>query len=136
MDMGIRKLASGCIAAVSVGAILLATAGPAAAWARDGNLEAQEFGLYYWQNRSGCVFDLVTTDLNFSDDKYQGSCSASGYTVNDTTESYWNRHFYAWKVGTDKNLGGNVGEIPSNYYGNASTNFKNKISSADYTLHP
>ncbi|MET9692782.1 hypothetical protein ABZY81_30720 [Streptomyces sp. NPDC006514] len=136
MDNAMRKLAAGCVAAVSVGAILLGTAGPAGAWGRDGNLENQEFGLFYWQNQSGCVFDLVTNDLNFSDDKYQGSCSASGNWINDTTESYRNRDVYAWKVGTDKDLGGNVGEIPSNYAGNASANFKNKISSAKYTLHP
>ncbi|MFJ4779855.1 hypothetical protein [Streptomyces sp. NPDC088762] len=136
MDKAMRKLAASSVAAVSVAAILLGTAGPAAAWARDGSLENQEFGLFYWRGQSGCVFDLVTNDLNFSDDKYQGSCSASGTWINDTTESYWNRDVYAWKVGTDKDLGGNVGEIPSAYWGDASDAFRNKISSAKYTLHP
>ncbi|WP_374775330.1 hypothetical protein OG756_22980 [Streptomyces sp. NBC_01310] len=136
MDNAMRKLASGCVAAVSVGAVLLGAAAPAAAWGRDGSLENHEFGLFYWQNQSGCVFDLVTNDVNFNDDKYQGSCSAGGQWINDTTESYWNRDIYAWKVGTDKDLGGNVGEIPSSYRGNASATFKNKISSAKYTLHP
>ncbi|MFD7556002.1 MULTISPECIES: hypothetical protein [unclassified Streptomyces] len=135
MDKNMRKLVAGCVSAVSVGAVLLGAAGPAAAYGRDGTLEDQEFGLYYWQNRSGCVFDLVTSDLNFADDKYRGSCSASGDPVNDTTESYWNRDVYAWKVGTDKDLGGNVGELPSKYFGNASATFKNRISSAKYTLH-
>lgn len=135
MDKAMRRVAAGCVAALSVSAVLLGTAGPAAAGARDGSLEYQEFGLYYYRGQSGCVFDLTGTDMNFSDDKYRGSCGSSGKGVNDTTESYWNRDNFAWKVGTDKNLDGSVGEIPSAYSGDASDKFRNKISSADYTFH-
>ncbi|MFZ3472175.1 hypothetical protein ACODT3_15515 [Streptomyces sp. 4.24] len=137
MKKALLKLVAGAATAtLSIGAVLLGAAGPSAAAARDGNLEDQEFGLFYYAGRTGCVFDLVTNDVNFSDDTFRGGCSGSGASVNDNTESYRNRDVYAWKVGTDKDLGGNVGEIPSKYEGNASTTFKNRISSAKYTLHP
>lgn len=135
MKKALRKLSFGCAATLSAGAILLGSAGTSAAMGRDGNLEDQEFGLFYFAGRAGCVFDLSTNDLNFADDTFRGSCSGSGSGVNDNTESYRNRDVYAWRVGTDKDMGGNVGEIPSRYEGDASTNFKNKISSAKYTLH-
>ncbi|MGW6703677.1 hypothetical protein ACWGDE_02110 [Streptomyces sp. NPDC054956] len=136
MKKALLKLAVGCAATLSVGSVLLGAAGPSAASARDGNLEDQEFGLFYYAGRTGCVFDLVTDDLNFADDTFRGSCSGSGASVNDNTEAYRNRDVYAWKVATDRDLGGNVGEIPSKYEGNASSTFKNRISSAKYTLHP
>lgn len=136
MNRAMGKLASGCVAAVSAAAVLLAGAGPAAAIGRDGNLDDQEFGLFYLTGRAGCVFDLYTTDSNFSGDTFKTGCNGMYKNVNDNTESYRNRDVYAWRVATDKDLDGNVGEIPSKYEGNASTNFKNKISSAAYTLHP
>ncbi|MER7732515.1 hypothetical protein ABTX80_16690 [Streptomyces erythrochromogenes] len=116
--------------------ILLSAAGPAAALGKNGSLEVHEFGLFYNQNQSGCVFDLYGEDLNFNNDYFKSGCTGGTSNVNDNTESYRNRDVYAWKVATDANIDGNVGEIPSGYSGNASTNFKNKISSATFTLHP
>ncbi|MFF4005860.1 hypothetical protein [Streptomyces sp. NPDC001717] len=136
MNKAFRTLATSCVTAVSVGAILLGAAGPSAAYGKDGSLEVDEFGLFYSQNQSGCVFDLYGEDLNFNNDYFKTGCAGGTSLVNDNTESYRNRDVYAWKVATDANLDGNVGEIPSGYSGNASTNFKNKISSATYTLHP
>ncbi|MFB6615930.1 hypothetical protein ACIGFK_39985 [Streptomyces sp. NPDC085524] len=135
MNRAVGKLVSGCVAAVSAGAILLGSAGPSAAYGKNGNLEGDEFGLYYLTGQSGCVFDLYTTDTNFADDTFKPTCNGMYKGVNDNTESYWNRDVYAWKVGTDKDLDGNVGEIPSRYAGNASATFRNRISSAAYTLH-
>ncbi|KOU19548.1 MULTISPECIES: hypothetical protein [unclassified Streptomyces] len=136
MSKVFRSLTTGGIAAVSVAAILLGAAGPAAALGKNGNLEVDEFGLFYNQNQAGCVFDLYGEDLNFNNDYFKSGCTGGTSLVNDNTESYRNRDVYAWKVATDANIDGNVGEIPSGYSGNASTNFKNKISSATFTLHP
>ncbi|MGW0394598.1 hypothetical protein ACWDYJ_27665 [Streptomyces sp. NPDC003042] len=136
MNKPFRTLATGCVTAVSVSAILLGAAGPSAAYGKDGNLEVNEFGLFYNQYQSGCVFDLYGEDLNFNDNYFTSGCAGGTSRVNDNTESYKNRDVYAWKVATDANLDGNVGEIPSGYSGNASDAFKNKISSATYTLHP
>ncbi|WP_329197372.1 MULTISPECIES: hypothetical protein [unclassified Streptomyces] len=135
MDKAFRNLATGCIAAVSTAAILLAAAGPSAAYGKDGILEVDEFGLFYNQYQSGCVFDLYGEDLNFNDNYFKSGCTGGTSLVNDNTESYKNRDVYAWKVATDANMDGNVGEIPSNYQGNASSTFKNTISSSTYTLH-
>ncbi|ARE75185.1 hypothetical protein ACFVZ8_17245 [Streptomyces sp. NPDC059558] len=136
MSKVFRSLTTGGVAAVSVAAILLGAAGPAAALGKNGNLEVDEFGLFYNQNQAGCVFDLYGEDLNFNNDYFKSGCTGGTSLVNDNTESYRNRDVYAWKVATDANIDGNVGEIPSGYSGNASTNFKNKISSATFTLHP
>ncbi|MEU6866106.1 hypothetical protein ABZ924_23090 [Streptomyces sp. NPDC046876] len=135
MDKGMRRITVGCAAVLSACATVLAVAGPSAAYGKDGNLEVNEFGLFWTTYQSGCVFDLYGEDLNFSDNYFKSGCSGAGQNVNDNTESYWNRDVYAWKVGTDAGLDGNVGEIPSNYKGNASSTFKNEISSATYTLH-
>ncbi|MEU9301662.1 hypothetical protein [Streptomyces sp. NPDC048269] len=135
MNKAMRTLASGCVTAVSVSALLLAAAGPSAAMGKDGILQTDEFGLFYNQYQSGCVFDLYGEDLNFNNDYFKSGCTGGTSLVNDNTESYWNRDVYAWKVGTDANLDGNVGELPSGYSGNASLTFKNKISSATFTLH-
>lgn len=134
MNKTLRKLAVGGAAAVSASALLMGTAGPAAAWARDGNLETHEFGLFYRTGNVGCVFDLAGEDRNFDDDTFRSGCDGAGARVNDNTESYWNRDAYRWKVGTDKNLGGNVGTLPAGYWGDASSTFKNKISSATFIL--
>ncbi|MET7529005.1 hypothetical protein [Streptomyces goshikiensis] len=136
MNKAMRRLASGFMAVVSVGGVLIGSTASASAMGKDGTLDADEFGLFYYAGRSGCVFDLYGEDRNFSDDTFKGSCTGSGFLVNDNTESYRNRDAYAWKVATDKDLDGNVGEIPSKYEGNASATFKNKISSSTYTLHP
>ncbi len=136
MNKVFRSLTTGGVAAVSVAAILLGAAGSAAALGRNGSLEVDEFGLFYNQNQAGCVFDLYGEDLNFNNDYFKSGCTGGTSLVNDNTESYRNRDVYAWKVATDANIDGNVGEIPSGYSGNASTNFKNKISSATFTLHP
>lgn len=98
-------------------------------------MENQEFGLFYNSGGLGCVFDLVGEDLNFNNDWFKTGCNGAGKLVNDDTASYKNWDVYAWKVGTDANIDGNVGEIPSNYAGNASAKFKNEISSATFTFH-
>lgn len=134
MNKTLRKLVVGGTAAVSASALLMGAAGPAAAWARDGNLENHEFGLFYRTGNVGCVFDLSGEDRNFDDDTFRSGCDGAGARVNDNTESYWNRDAYRWKVGTDKNLGGNVGTLPAGYWGDASATFKNTISSATFIL--
>ncbi|MGW6691764.1 hypothetical protein [Streptomyces sp. NPDC054961] len=134
MNKVIRKLATGCAAAVSVGAVLVATAGPSAATERNGYLEDSEFGLYYNSNSGGCVFDLYGSDWNFTNDYFTGpyNCTGIAGLVDDDTASYRNRDTYTWRVATEINLGGLVGSIPPGYVGNASINFKNKITSATF----
>lgn len=133
MNKAPHKLAVGFAAAVSVGAMLLTAAGPAAAVEKNGYLDDSEFGLYFNSNTGGCVFDLFSSDWNFTNDLFTGPvCVGFNQLVNDDTASYHNRDSYTWKVGTDVNLGGLVGSVPPGYVGNASLNFKNKISSATF----
>ncbi|MFG2880466.1 hypothetical protein ACGFYU_36545 [Streptomyces sp. NPDC048337] len=136
MNKAFRMLVTGCAATVSAGVLLLAGAGPSAAYGKDGILENQEFGLFYNSGGAGCVFDLYGEDLNFNDNHFKSGCNGAGQSVDNNTASYKNWDVYAWKVATDPNIDGNVGEIPSNYEGNASYKFKNEISSSTYTLHP
>lgn len=135
MNKAIRKLAAGCVATASAGALLLAATGTAAAATeKNGYLEASEFGLYYNSNSGGCVFDLFGSDWNFVNDYFTGpwGCAGAGGLIDDDTASYKNRDTYTWRVATDPNLGGLVGSLPPGYTGNASANFKNKISSATF----
>ncbi|MFG2299158.1 hypothetical protein [Streptomyces sp. NPDC048603] len=136
MNSKLRGRVAAVVVPAMAGAALLAAGGTAAAYGKDGYLENQEFGLYYLTDRSGCVFDIVREDYNFNDDKFTGPAGCHGRTdwTNDNTESYWNRHWLTWKVATDAGIDGNVGTIPEAYWGNASSTFKNKISSADYIL--
>ncbi|MET9853420.1 hypothetical protein ABZY57_10785 [Streptomyces sp. NPDC006450] len=135
MSRALKKLVTGCAAAVSVGAVLLAAAGPAAAnTERNGYLETSEFGLYYNSYQGGCVFDLMSSDWNFFNNLFVGpeDCAGRNRVTNDDTASYRNRDTYTWKVATEANLEGLVGSLPPGYVGNASLNFKNKITSATF----
>ncbi|MFD4761436.1 peptidase inhibitor family I36 protein [Streptomyces sp. NPDC058439] len=133
-----RRLAGIALTATAITGLTLVTAGTAtAATHKNGNVESGEFGLYYNSNYVGCVFDLLNSDANFSNDHFISSTSAStcpgqGQTTNDNTASYWNRDVTAWDVYTDANRGGIRGSLPLGYYGNASVTFKNEISSAYY----
>lgn len=135
MSKALNRIAAGFAAAVSVGAVLVAAAGPVAAnTPKNGYLETSEFGLYYNSYQGGCVFDLMASDWNFYNDLFIGpeGCAGRNRVTNDDTASYRNRDTYTWKVGTDPNLAGLVGALPPGYVGNASINFKNKISSATF----
>ncbi|MCY0930430.1 hypothetical protein OTB20_30420 [Streptomyces sp. H27-H1] len=135
MNKALRRLTTGCATAVSVGAVLLVSAGSAAAnTERNGYLETSEFGLYYNSNNGGCVFDLMSSDWNFFNDLFVGpeGCAGRNRVTNDDTASYRNRDTYTWKVGTEANLAGLIGSLPPGYVGNASINFKNKITSATF----
>lgn len=134
MSKAIDKIAAGCAAAVSVGALLLVAAAPAAAADRDGYLESSEFGLYYNSYQGGCVFDMMLSDWNFFNNLFVGpeGCAGRNRVTNDDTASYWNRDTYTWKVATEVNLTGLIGSLPPGYVGNASVNFKNKITSATF----
>ncbi|MFJ7271294.1 hypothetical protein ACIQV3_32405 [Streptomyces sp. NPDC099050] len=135
MSKTLNKIAAGCAAAVSVGAVLLASAAPAAAnTERNGYLETSEFGLYYNSNQGGCVFDLMSSDWNFYNNLFVGpeNCEGRNRVTNDDTASYRNRDTYTWKVATEVNLTGLIGSLPPGYTGNASINFKNKITSATF----
>jgi Peptidase inhibitor family I36 len=112
--------------------LLISTTTSAAATSKNGVLETYEFGLYYNSNYAGCVFDVYDSDNNSSDDKFKGSCSGSDQTTNDNTASYWNRNdVFDYYVCTDADYHGSWGSIPSGYKGNASSTFKNKISTTN-----
>ncbi|MGW1158178.1 hypothetical protein ACWD5Q_17680 [Streptomyces sp. NPDC002513] len=133
-----RRAAGLAVAAAAIGGLTLTTAGTAAAaYNNDGNLESGEFGLYYNSGQSGCVFDLISGDRDFSDDHFKagtsgGTCSGKGQTTNDNTASYRNRDTYTWYVWTDAYGGGVKGWLDPGYVGNASDTFKNKISCDSY----
>ena len=111
-------------------AAALAVASPAqAATGKNGVLETGEFGLYYLTGSSGLVFDLYVSDSDFSNDVFPGTSIGA----NDNTESYRNRDSYWWHVFTNAGYAGAHGCIPSGYVGNASSTFKDTISSAYFS---
>lgn len=125
---GLRLVA----APVAVAAALLAAAAfPASAWVHDGNLEQFEFGLYYQYGPSGCVFDANNDDPTLTDNNFNGPSGCDGRTqnVNDNTRAYKNLDSNGWRVYTDSNYKGIQGSIPVGYTGNATTNFRDSISS-------
>ncbi|MHA6760850.1 hypothetical protein [Streptacidiphilus sp. PAMC 29251] len=126
----LRRLAATSLVLVAVGAGALATAGSAsAATGKNGVLESGEFGLYYNSGEAGPVFDLFVADTNFQGEVFP---SNHGIGVNDNTASYRNDDVNVWWVYTDASAGGSEGSLPVGYVGNASSGFKNKISSAYY----
>ncbi|MFD0146559.1 MULTISPECIES: hypothetical protein [unclassified Streptomyces] len=131
-----KRVMRAAVAAVAMGGFLLGTAGTAsAAYDKDGKLESGEFGLYYNSGLVGCVFD-VAADNDFSNDYFKapsGSCNGKGQTTNDNTASYWNRSVFTQYVFTDWYKEGIQGSLPSGYSGDASSNFKNEISSTSIT---
>ncbi|MEU7020532.1 peptidase inhibitor family I36 protein [Streptomyces sp. NPDC046203] len=129
----LRRIAATTVALAALGAGALATAGSAsAATGKNGVLETGEFGLYYNSNQGGAVFDLFLSDANFINDYFAGPGNGAGQNVNDNTASYKNRDSNTWWVYTNADAGGIEGSIPAGYSGNASTTFKNEISSAYY----
>ncbi|MFI8102214.1 peptidase inhibitor family I36 protein [Streptomyces sp. NPDC086023] len=136
MNRTLRRLASASVTAAALCAAALSTAAPASAYAKDGYLEVEEFGLYYSTGGTGCVFDLSGSDNNFTDNKFRGPSGCYGYgtTANDNTESYRNRDVVTWQVWTDVYYDGSLGYIPKGYGGDASLTFKNKISSSNYSF--
>ncbi|MEV7525020.1 peptidase inhibitor family I36 protein [Streptomyces sp. NPDC091371] len=134
MNKNLRGLRLAAAPAAIAVAMLVGAAAPASAWARDGYLEPEEMGLYYLVNRGGCVFDYNNNEETLTDNQFNGPAGCDGRTkgVNDNTESYWNRDNVGWYVYTDWKYGGIKGSIPSGYTGNASANYKNKISSSSW----
>ncbi|MFG2818087.1 peptidase inhibitor family I36 protein [Kitasatospora sp. NPDC048365] len=124
----IRRSVAVGVAVAALGAGALATAGTASAAGKDGSLTPGELGLYFLQNQSSYVFDLYVSDADFSNDTFPGT----SISANDNAESYWNRDTLTWDVYTDANRGGVHGWIDAGVSSNASTNFKNKVSSAYY----
>jgi hypothetical protein len=126
--MRTRKAAT--LAAAGAMAASLALAAPAsAATGKNGVVEAGEFGLYYVTGSSGLVFDLYTSDSNFSNDVFPGT----SIPANDNTESYRNRDTYWWHVFTNAGYGGSHGCLPAGYVGNTSPTYTNTISSAYFS---
>ncbi|MGW1768973.1 hypothetical protein ACWCQL_33630 [Streptomyces sp. NPDC002073] len=97
---------------------------------KDGILDPGEFGLFCLQNQGGAVFDMYTADANFRDNYFKGSLACAQHTTNDYTESYLNRDTAEWSVYTEAYRGGYVGFLPAGYRGNASTLYRNTITSA------
>ncbi|MFF5633728.1 hypothetical protein [Streptomyces sp. NPDC012825] len=131
----IRKASALAVAVMATGGLVLGTAGPAAAaYHDDGYLEAGELGLYYNSSQLGCVFDLYVYDNNFADNRFRDprgvNCNGEGQTTNDNVASYSNRWSGTYYVWTDAYRGGIRGSLPGGYSGDATDNFKNKISSS------
>jgi hypothetical protein len=125
-----RYITGFLVAAVAAAAASLPIAAtPAAAAHKNGVLETGEFGLYLLTNLSGPVFDLLVSDSNFGNDVFPGT----SIPANNNTESYWNRDNYWWHVYTGASYDGSHGCLPPGHIGNASTTFKNKISSAAFS---
>ncbi|MCT9074989.1 peptidase inhibitor family I36 protein [Streptomyces fulvoviolaceus] len=136
----VRRVSALAVSVVAVGGLALSTAGPAAAVDQDdGILEAGEFGLYYNSGRGGCVFDLLAGDNDFANNDFKDrptyvNCPGEGQTVNDNTASYWNRDTTTWYVYTDSYHEGTRGDLPAGYIGDATSTFKNEISSGYWYL--
>jgi hypothetical protein len=131
----VRFAAGATLAATMFAGTVLTGAGSAyAATGLDGRLESGELGLYYNSGGLGCVRDNFSDDNDFNGDNfkdpYNVNCAGEGQTTNDNTASYWNRDSFQWEVDTDPFRKGIKGWIPAGYSGDASSNFKNEISSA------
>ncbi|MFE5729784.1 hypothetical protein [Streptomyces sp. NPDC056528] len=122
-------LRAAATAGLLLGAVAVST-GSAGAAGKDGWVTSGEFGLFCFQDQQNSVFDLYVSDDNFANDYFKGSQSCAGHTTNDWTESYLNLDSYEWSVHTNSGGGGSDGYIPAGYRGNASSTFKNSISSA------
>lgn len=133
-DRVIRKASAFAVAAVVMGGVVLGSAGSAAASHADGILESGEIGLYYNSGQGGCVFDVYVYDNDFTDNRFKDpssiNCAGEGETTNDNTASYRNRWSGTYYVWTDVFREGIRGSIPGGYVGNATDNYKNKISSS------
>lgn len=135
MTKNLRGLRFAIAPAAIAAALLLPTAGPAAAWVHDGYMEQYEFGLYWdYLNTGACVFDSNNDDPNLTDDYFTGptGCGGRGQNVNDNTYAYKNLDVYGRYVYTDANYSGLTGSIPAGYSGNASANYRNTISSLSW----
>lgn len=117
------------LTAVATFAAAVAMASPAqASTEHNGIVEAGEFGLYYSQGSSGLVFDMFYPSYGFQADVFPLNHSIR---VDNNTASYRNRTNSAATVATGYNWTGAYGCLPAGYVGNASTTFRNTISSAD-----
>ncbi|QNE25910.1 hypothetical protein [Streptomyces sp. INR7] len=96
---------------------------------KDGWLDNTEFGLFCYEDAQNSVFDLSADDEYFPDDYFKGSKSCAGQTVDDNTRSYINNSC-GFFVFVHPNMTGNKGWIPAGHRGNASSEFKDQISSA------
>lgn len=92
----------------------------------NGVVELDEFGLYYAPGSSGLVFDMYGGDSNLSGNVFPGTSTR----VDNNTAAYRNRSPFSFHVYTGANYTGVQGCLPYNYVGNASTTFRNTISSA------
>ncbi|MFF4370307.1 hypothetical protein [Streptomyces sp. NPDC001594] len=131
MNKNLRALRLAAAPMAVAAAFLITATSPASAWVHDGYLERFEFGLYWDDNSRGCVFDSNNDDDHLTDDTFTGpaGCGGRGKGVNDNTTSYNNSDIYGRYVYTDVNYGGIRGSIPAGYIGNASSNYRNSISS-------
>ncbi|MFD8255853.1 hypothetical protein [Streptomyces werraensis] len=134
-----RRVAALAVTAVAAGGFALSTAAPVAAATHvNGKLESTEFGLYYNSGQVGCVLDLGAAENQFSQHRFKDpsniNCNGEGQNTNDNTASYWNRASYTWYVWTDSFQEGTRGSLPAGHSGNASSTFKNEISSASWYI--
>ncbi|MGW2588893.1 hypothetical protein ACWCXC_01265 [Streptomyces sp. NPDC001515] len=135
-----RRAATLTLAATALTGAGFFTAGNAfAVYApKDGYVDEYELGLYYSPNQTGCVFDLYMAEQNFQGytfKPYSGTCSGQGQPVDNNTASYYNRDTATWWVYTGSWATGSEGSLPPGHIGNASTGFRNQISSA-YHYYP
>ncbi|MFD9411102.1 hypothetical protein ACFWBN_29320 [Streptomyces sp. NPDC059989] len=134
MNKNLRALRFAAAPAAIAAALLVTTASPASAWVHDGYLEQFEFGLYWDAGQQGCVFDSNNDDPNLTNDYFTGpaGCGGRGQNVNDNTYSYKNLDVYGRYVYTNSNYSGIRGSVPKGWTGDASSNFKNSISSLEW----
>lgn len=117
------------LTAVASLAAAVAMASPAQATEHNGIVESGELGLYYSPGSTGLVFDLYYDDSNFSDNVFPKNTSIR---VDNNTASYRNPadDWADWFVTTGANYTGSAACLTDGYVGNATTTFRNQISSA------
>ncbi|MQS36206.1 hypothetical protein [Streptomyces katsurahamanus] len=122
-----RALAVGSTLLMAGGG-LLATAAPASAEPRDGNVEVGEIGLRFSSYEERPVLDLYSDDNNLSDDKFPGTQTRA----DNNTELVWNRDVFTWQLCTEADYSGPCTSISPGYSVNLVAPFRNTVSSARY----
>ncbi|MFG1998682.1 peptidase inhibitor family I36 protein [Spirillospora sp. NPDC048911] len=121
-------------AAMAVGGVVLVTASPAEAAARNGKCESGEFCLYYNSGNKGSVSDFTGSIADYkakqpSCYEFKGAGAGKGKCVKNHAASVWNRTKKTVTVYYNSNYGGRSQSFKAGAKGNLNSGLKNQNAS-------